>query len=188
MKTFFYLFTSLLLFSAGAARAQTLVPGNPAPTATADRNSANEEDSNRSLWQARFQNGGHYMVRLDKIASASRHEYIGNGAARVVEVTIATDSAVVARMYWLTPVVKDTPIAAGQIIVDRAEQLVKQVAGKVSPSIGKLQVVKDYPNTTHAHTVEYALQDITILESLYDSLLRSVNTGRGRTWKEPAPE
>lgn len=150
-------------------------------------NTSNEVNSNPRFWQASFVNGGHYLVRLDRISFASKHEYIGNGAARVVEVTIGNDTSVVARFYWLEAVAKDTPIAAGNIIMNRAEQLGKEVAGRVSPSLGKIQVIKDYPNTTHSHTVEYALQTPEALNSLYGSLLSAIDSGRGRTWKEPAP-
>jgi len=184
------LITAVFLMAATFSHAQTPAPSAPVapstntPSTAQDRNSDNEQDSNKAFWQARFLNGGHYLIKLDRIAGVSKHEYIGNGAARVVEVTIASDSAVVARMYWLEPVAKDSPIAAGQIILNQAQQFQKQVAERVSPSAGKLQVVKDYPNTTHAHTVEYAVQQEAVLSSLYDSLLRAVNTGRGRIWSE----
>lgn len=140
-----------------------------------------DETSNPRLWQAKFPTG-HYMVRLDRICSVSKHEYISDGVARVVEVTVGTDSAVVARFYYLEPVGKDTPIAAGQIIINRAQEIQKTVADKISPSAGKLQVVKNYPVSTHAHTVEYVVQSEEGLNSLYGSLTVSVNTGQGRTW------
>lgn len=168
----------LLVFSAAC----TLSAQNnqPPPTTTGP----DEVDSNPRFWQATFANGGHYLVKLDRISSASKHEYVGNGAARVVEVTIGTDTSVVARFYWLEALGKDTPIAAGSVVLNRAEQVQKEVAGRVSPSLGKLQVIKDYPTTTHTHTVEYALQTPEALNSLYTSLMGAINTGRGRTWRE----
>jgi hypothetical protein len=164
---------SVLLLSAGAVSAQTTTPSPPS-----------ENESNPRFWQASFANGGHYLVRLDRISSASKHEYIGNGAARVIEVTLGTDTSVVARFYFLEPVGKDTPVAAANVVINRADDLVKDAASRVSPTLGKLNVVKDYPNTTHAHTVEYVLQDEATLNSLYGSLMQAINTGRGRTWKE----
>jgi hypothetical protein len=174
MKT---ILTALLLLVSSAAFAQIPAPA-PAP------NSPGEDESNPRFWQASFMNGGHYLVKLDRISSASKHEYIGNGAARVIEVTIGSDSSVVARFYFLEPVGKDTPIAAVSVVANRAEDLAKSVAGRVSPTAAKLNVVKDYPNTTHAHTVEYVVQNEATLDSLYKSLMQAVNTGRGRTWKE----
>src|SRR5262245_43902191 len=97
-----------------------------------------EDESNPRFWQASFANGGHYLVKLDRISCASKHEYIGNGAARVVEVTIGTDTAVVARFYFLEPLGKDTPIAAGNVIINRVEDVAKTAASRVSPTAGKL--------------------------------------------------
>ncbi|HSI65015.1 MAG TPA: hypothetical protein VLE43_17955 [Candidatus Saccharimonadia bacterium] len=172
--------TLLLLSAASTLSAQNA----PAPQPQPQPNNQNEVDSNPRFWQATFANGGHYLVKLDRISFVSKHEYIGNGAARVVEVTLGSDTSVVARFYWLEPVGKDTPIAAGNVIINRTEQITKDVGGRVSPSLAKIQVVKDYPNTTHSHTVEYALQNSAALNSLYSSLQSAVNTGRGRTWRE----
>jgi hypothetical protein len=172
---------TLLLFCAAStlsAQAQPTPQPQPLP------NNPNETDSNPRFWQASFANGGHYLVKLDQISFVSKHEYIGNGAARVVEVTLGCDTSVVARFYWLEPLGKDTPIAAGSVIINRTEQLSKDVANRVSPTLGKIQVVKDYPNTTHSHTVEYALQNSDTLNSLYSSVISALNTGRGRTWRE----
>lgn len=143
-----------------------------------------ETESNPAFWQATFENGGHYLVKLNQISSASKHEYIGNGAARVIEITIGCDTAVVARFYFLEPVGKDSPISAASTIINRAEDVAKNAAGRVSPTASRLNVVKDYPNTTHAHTVEYVVQSEAVLNSMFGSLMQAINTGRGRTWKE----
>lgn len=157
-------------------------------TTTPSASATDEVDSNPQFWQASFGNGGHYLVKLGAIISASKHEYISDAAARVVEVTIGTSSEVVARFYFFEPVLRDTPIAAGQMLLNRAEEVKNQVATRVAPSAGKLQVVKNYPTSTHAHTVEYALQTEAALGSLYNSIMAAIHTGRGRTWKEPAPK
>ena len=163
----------LVCLTTGLATAQTPAPAQPA-----------NDDSNPRFWQASFANGGHYLVKLDRISFASKHEYIGNGAARVVEVTIGADTSVVARFYFLEPVGKDSSIAAANVIINRAEDVAKTAAARVSPTAAKLNVVKDYPNTTHSHTVEYVTQTEATLNSLYSSLMQAINTGRGRTWRE----
>jgi hypothetical protein len=145
---------------------------------------ANTTASNPRYWQATFASGGHYMVRLDHIACASKQIYVSDGAARVVEVNIGADNAIVARFYFLEPVGKDSPIAAGQVLIDRATDVAKTVAAKVSPSAAQLQVVKNYPASTHAHTVEFVLQDEATINSLYSSLMQSISTGKGMTWNE----
>jgi hypothetical protein len=155
---------------------------SPAPTSPTGTSS--DQESNPAFWQANFSNGGHYLVKLNHINCASKHEYISDGAARVVEVTIGTDTAVVARFYYFEPVGKDTPIAAGQVIINRVTDVSQQIGSRVSPTAAKLNVVKNYPVSTHAHTVEYAVQDEATLSSLYGSLMAAINSGRGRTWKE----
>lgn len=139
---------------------------------------------NPNFWQASFTNGGHYLVKMNQINCASKHEYISDGVARVVEVTIGTDTAVVARFYYFEPVGKDTPLNAGQILLNRAQDTAQQAAARLSPSAARLNVVKNYPTSTHAHTVEFSVQDEATLNSLYGSLMAAINSGRGRTWKE----
>ena len=149
--------------------------------APAANSTSTEQDSNPRFWQAKFANG-HYLVKLDRISSASKHEYVSDAVARVFEVTIGTDTAVVARFYYLEPVGKDTPVAAGSVVINRVQGLAQDVAGRASPSMSKLKVVKNYPASTHAHTVEYVVQSAATLDSLYTSLMTAINTGKGRTW------
>jgi hypothetical protein len=79
---------------------------------------------------------------------------------------------------------KDASIAAVNAVINRAEDAGRDAANRASPSAGRINVVKDYPNTTHSHTVEYALQEEAVLNSLYSSLMQALHTGKGRTWKE----
>lgn len=156
-----------------------------AQTVTSPASVPSEQDSNPAFWQAKFKDGGHYLVKLSNISSASRHEYVANGTARVIEVTIAASGAVVARFYWLEPVLaKDTPVAAVGAALSTTQQLAKLAASQVSPDLAKIKVIKDYPNTTHSHTVEYALQSEAALQSLFSSLLKAIDLNRGRTWTE----
>lgn len=188
MKTFALSILSLLVLALSThAQSTTTGTGTSTPSTGTSNNgttNANQTDSNPRYWQATFANGGHYMVRLDHIFSAAKQVYISDGVARVVEVNIGADNATVVRFYFFEPVGKDSPIAAGQIIIDRAQDLAKQVAAKASPSAAQLQVVKNYPASTHAHTVEFALQDEATLNSLYSSLMQAISTGKGRTWNE----
>lgn len=175
------LLSALLIHLSICAPLAAQTPAPPQnPTAS------DEIESNPQFWQATFANGGHYLVRMGTIVSASKHEYISDAAARVVEVTLGNSSSVVARFYYFEPILKDTPIAAGQMILNRAEDVKNQVASRVAPSATRLQVVKNYPTSTHAHTVEYALQTEAALTSLYNSIMAALHTGRGRTWREPA--
>jgi len=143
-----------------------------------------DQSSNPALWQAKFNNGGHYLIKLGSISSVSRHEYVANGTARVVEVTIAASGPIVARFYWLEPVGKDSGLAPVQTGVSQLQSITQTATQNLDSNATKLKVVKDYPNTTHAHTVEYTLQTEDALKSLFQSLVRAVDTGTGRTWLE----
>ena len=121
--------------------------------------------------------GGVYLVALRNIQSISSHEYIVDGAARVTEVTIATSSSVEGRFYYLEPV---TPSAAGATL-QQLQQHVKDLASSHLDDNDKVweKVIKNYPTTTHAHTVEYRLTSKENLQQLYSSLEQAWMSGRG---------
>lgn len=156
--------------------AENTTPTPPSTTPTRD---------NTAFWQASFQNGGHYMVRLGHINSISRHEYIANGSARVTEITIATNASVVARFYWLEPAAANSTLAAIDAAKNRVTQTANTAVERIAPGSTKIQVVKDYPQSTHAHTVEYALQSKETLAALYTSLTQALDSGLGSQWMEP---
>jgi hypothetical protein len=177
MKSLLFLLVTLV--SLGAALAQT-APGN---TGNTDDNG--DQLTPEPLWDGRLK-GGNYVVRIPAIMALSKHEYIANGAARVVEVNLAINSATVVRFYFLEPVKLEGGgiIAAGQTALDRARSTAEQMANRVSPTLTEPKAVKDYPTTTHAHTVEYLIKDEARLNSLFTSIDRSFRSGRGRIWRE----
>ena len=133
-----------------------------------------------ALWQCTLP-GGVYLVALRSIASISSHEYVVDGAARVTEVTVATNSSVEARFYYLEPMAPNSssplmPTGALSVLTQHAQDL----ATTHSPVEDVWQkVVKTYPTTTHAHTVEYRLESKANLQALYTSLQNSWTTGKG---------
>ena len=117
--------------------------------------------------------GGVYLVNLSTISSVSTHEYVVDGAARVTELTIGTTGDVVARFYYLQPLVPKSPIGLGQSVIDKVQERAQDVAGRVEGAGGEpfwKKVVKNYPSTTHAHTVEYRLDNLDDVEKLRKSL------------------
>ncbi len=157
-----------------AGRAQTAA-ATPAPTGT----STSRPDA---LWKCVLP-GGEYLVALRSIASISSHEYTVDGAARVTEVTVATNSTVEARFYYLEPVIADASSASAtastlQAIQQRNYDAVTSASG-AEPVWEK--VVKNYPTTTHAHTVEYRLGSKENLQQIYSSLEQAWTTGKGYT-------
>lgn len=117
--------------------------------------------------------GGLYTVSLPTISSVSTHEYVVDGAARVTELTVGTTGAVVTRFYYLQPLVPKSPIGLGQSVIDKVQERVQDAAGRVEAAgVEPLwkKVVKNYPTTTHAHTVEYRVDNLDDVEKLRKSL------------------
>lgn len=155
---------------------------------TAAPSGQNNQDTVRpdGLWMGKF-NGGNYTVRCTSIIALSKHEYISDGVARVVEVNLSLNSAMVVRFYFLEPYKPESgsnTVGAATQVLDKAKGLFEQAAGNVSPSLTTPKVVKNYPASTHAHTIEFSLKDEAKLNSLYGSLERALETGQGRTWRE----
>jgi len=119
-------------------------------------------------WQCEVP-GGAYVVDTTQIVSISTHEYVVDGAARVTELTIATRSAVTARFYFLEPPLRPGSGRA-QEIFDKVEERAGLVAERLGQDAVWRKVVKNYPTTTHAHTVEYRLETKEQIQKLFDSV------------------
>ncbi|MDZ4401658.1 hypothetical protein [Prosthecobacter sp.] len=174
---------ALLLSTSLHAYAQTAPTQNP--SGQGGQQGQQDEVTRDGLWDGRLQ-GGNYIVRCNSIIALSKHEYISDGVARVVEVNLTLNSAQVIRFYFLEPVKVEgsSMITAGQQALDRARGAVEQAAGRVSNTLTEPKVVKNYPASTHAHTVEFVLKEEAKLNALFGSLERSLRTGQGRIWKE----
>lgn len=178
MKTILIALSLLLTVS---LQAQTA----PAQTTTGQ---AGQQDqvTRDGLWDGRLK-GGNYIVRCNSIIALSKHEYVSDGVAHVVEVNLTLNSAQTVRFYFLEPVKVEgsSIVGAGTQAIDKARAMVEQAAGRVSPTLTTPKVVKSYPTTTHAHTIEFVLKEEASLNSLFGSLERSFRTGQGRVWAEP---
>jgi hypothetical protein len=162
-----------LSLPAPVALAQTAA-ATPAP---ATGTSTSRPDA---LWRCTLP-GGEYLVALRSIASISSHEYIVDGAAQVTEVTVATNSSVEARFYYLEPVTNTSvPALSTAGTLQAMQQHVYDLAtSQAGPEPAWEKVVKNYPTTTHAHTVEYRLSTKENLAQIYQSLEQSWTTGKG---------
>lgn len=165
------LFLALSLLSAPAFAQNT-------PTEPTDEfgKKTNEEEANRRFWQATLP-GGHYMVAVDRIVSISKQEYLLDGAVVVHEVTVDTVGQALARFYYLEPL--KTPSTAVNSVVERGRELIDQ-AGQRGGTDAQNMVVKKYPETTHAKTIEYRLLSAGELDALYKSVQDTWESGRGR--------
>ncbi|MBE2286708.1 MAG: hypothetical protein IAE77_24845 [Prosthecobacter sp.] len=181
MKT---LLTLLALLLTVSLHGQTAPPQNT--TGQGGQQQQPDEVTRDGLWQGQLK-GGNYIVRCNSIIALSKHEYITDGVARVVEVNLTLNSAQIVRFYFLEPYKPETgssTLSAGTAALEKAKGLFEQAAGRVSPDLTAPKVVKNYPASTHAHTVEFVLKDEARLNSLFGSLERSMRTGQGRVWKE----
>lgn len=130
--------------------------------------------------------GGTYEVAIRSIISVSIHEYLVDGVARVTEMNIDTLGNLAVRFYYLEPVTPTSPIGIGQTTLDRAQELTTEAAGRVSPGEPPWEkVVKSYPTTTHAHTVEYRLDSLTQLQSLFNSAEQAFRLNQNTQIKLP---
>ena len=137
-------FLLAVLFATAHLRAQTpAAPSTPAPA----------QPSAIPLFKATLP-GGVYEVAVKSIISVSTHEYLVEGAARVTEANIDTVGSVLVRFYYIEPATPNLPSGLGAAAVEKAQQLFQQGADKTGVDAWK-KVVKSYPTTTHARTVEY---------------------------------
>ena len=142
------------------------------------------EDSPQAsrFWQATLP-GGHYMVALDRISSVSRHNYVLDGALIVDEVTIDALGQALARFYFISPITDAASGsgagAAASRVAERGAELLDKAARTVGTGIHEM-VVKKFPETTHARTIEYRLLSAEELTSLHQSIRSAWESGRGR--------
>lgn len=150
----------LLLAALGATSlAQTTPPAAP-PTPTGDR-------AVIKIFRAKLP-GGTYEVAVGAIIAVASHEYLVDGIARVTEVNIDTAGSLLARFYFLEPVTPTTPLGIGSAAVETTQRLLKEAAEKTGQDVWK-KVIKNYPTTTHARTVEYRVESLEQLNKIYES-------------------
>lgn len=190
MKALLFTLSLLLTVSlqAQSTTGQSTGQNNTGQNSNGQNGQNGQQDSvtQDGLWQGKFK-GGNYIVRCNSIIALSKHEYISDGVARVVEINLTLNSAQIVRFYFLEPYKPDSgssTLGAGTQALERAKGLFEQAAGRVSPDLTTPKVVKNYPTSTHAHTIEFVLKDEARLNTLYGSLERSFRTGQGRAWTE----
>jgi hypothetical protein len=148
----------LVLLASATLTAQETKPPSDAPAPTGDR-------SNRVLFRASLP-GGTYEVAVGAIVAVASHEYVVDGIARVTEVNIDTTGALVARFYYLEPLTPNTPGGVGAATVDKVQSLLKEAAERSGQDAWK-KVVKNYPTTTHARTIEYRVTEKEHLSRIF---------------------
>lgn len=154
------------------------IPTHAQNSATSTTKSPTEEETNRRFWQTELP-GGAYVVALDRISSVGKHEYLVDGGFVVTEVTIDTVGSVTARFYYGELYRPDVPSATGQVVNKRIQDVVDTVKDRTGASQTDKLVVKNYPTSTHAHTIEFRLNNKDNLNALFQSVNKAWMSGRG---------
>ena len=130
--------------------------------------------SRMSLWNCKFSDGNYYSVSLGAIDSVSQHEYLLDGALRVVEVTVATRGSTQARFYVLEKPSTDMGGLPGQSLVDGMGRVAEEITSRAPGAVKNVtnSVVKKFPETSHAKIIEYRISDQETLKKLFEHLLK----------------
>jgi hypothetical protein len=166
----------IFLAFALAARAQSPSPTeSPSPTPT----------SRLPIWRCELP-GGTYEVALRAIVSVSMHEYVVDGAARVNEMNVDTQGNMSVRFYYLEPIAAKSPLGVGQSAIDRVGDLAREAGQRVGAEDVWQRVVKTYPTTTHAHTIEYRVESEDQLKQIFTSAQGAFESGKSATYTPPS--
>lgn len=153
----------------------------PSTPTTANQKTEDSVQQNR-FWQASV-GGGHYMVAIDRISAISRHKYLLDGSIVVDEVTVDAVGQALVRYYFLSPLtdtMKGTGTgAAAARLVDRGREIIER-ASDITGSNAQNMVIKKFPETTHAKSIEFRVDSAEELTALYNSLRTAWETGHGR--------
>ncbi len=113
--------------------------------------------------------GGTYEVAVRSIISVSTHEYIVDGVAQVTEVNVDTAGSALVRFYYLENITPTSPVALGQSAINKLQDYAKQAVERTGQTDVWQKVVKSYPTTTHARTIEYRLESKDDVDKLFTS-------------------
>ena len=109
--------------------------------------------------------------------SVSSHEYVVDGAARVTEVNLDTTGQLAVRFYYIEPAVTSGPGGIGAATLGKVQSILTDAAERSGTDAWK-KVVKSYPTTTHARTVEYRVSSKDSLNKIFASASASLTTGK----------
>ncbi len=137
-----------------------------------------EQPGLKGFWEV-VTASGRFVSRLDHISSVSQHEYLIDGAVRVYECTVDTTGGQTARFYYLEPITDSSSITTGSATINRLKDLANQATNKVGIGDVEALVTKHYPDTTHAKTTEFRLQNKATVGQIYDHLRRVWAEERG---------
>jgi hypothetical protein len=156
------------------------------PTPLPLESSASPVQEQQPIWRCELP-GGIAEVAVRSIVSVSSHEYTVDGTSRVVEVNIDTLGNMALRFYFIALQPPAAPLGAGQSALDRAREIAKDLSGRTGMDGDLRRAAKNYPASTHSHTVEYRLESEEQLKKVLNSASTTFRSGSSGTLKLPEP-
>ncbi|GAA5122493.1 hypothetical protein JIN84_10095 [Luteolibacter yonseiensis] len=153
----------------------------PAPEGSAEEQKNGDSPAQNRFWQTTLTDGS-FMVPLDRIVSVSRAKYVLDGTLIVDEVTVDTVGQALARFYFISPISDSLPGNTAADVTARSKELVDKSAERAGVGVQDM-VVKKYPDTTHAKSIEFRILSEKDLTGLYNSVRNAWESGRGRHFK-----
>lgn len=172
-----------ILFGGGLLSAQVFPPVEPENERPAPSQNPNAPAVNtRGIWQATLP-GGEYAVSTDKVTSVSRHSYVLDGALIVDEVTIDTVGQALARFYFITPIgAEGSAGGTAGAAIERGKGILDSAGQRAGADLENM-VIKKYPVTTHAKSIEYRIATQQELTNLFESARQAWQSGQGGTFR-----
>jgi hypothetical protein len=174
-----FLLLLVLATSAFAQQSGGTSGGTTSPTGSATPTPAPTPAPTRNLWSCNTP-GGNYQVLVSAMLSVSTQEYIVDGAARVTEVNIDTQGQFAVRFYYIEPATVSGPGGIGAATLGKVQDVLSQAADRSGSDVWK-KVVKSYPTTTHARTIEYRVGSKDSLTKIFTSAAGAQGTGKPDT-------
>lgn len=123
-------------------------------------------------------------VKINTITSISRQRYLLNGSLSVWELVIDTTGNNAIRIYCI-----EAPGGKAEMTADLASKVPGMSYVKEAGGLNGTEcVTKTYPESTHAHTVEFRVQTPAVLNKIQKSLMKALSEGKGDTLMLPAED
>jgi hypothetical protein len=154
-----------------------------------------------NIWKCTLP-GGNYEVAIGTITSISTSQYVVDGAIHITELSIDTSGNTQCRIYCMQTLAQaqaqgtsQAQGGAAQAAVDAATQRTQDAVDRVSSVMGggsalsdtiNSTVVKNYPASTHAHTVEYRVATPAQLDDIFKSVEAAWVNNANSTYPAPS--
>jgi len=124
---------------------------------------------------------GEYAVDLRQIRAVGMHHFVVDGVIEVDEFNLDTQGSAFVRFYYARRTTSvATPSGIGQSVIDQAQEKIDQVKDRIDAArqLDRM-VVKSYPTTTHARTIEFRVASKDELTKLYSAAKKA--------WEQQSP-